>query len=178
MAERSVAPVATEKSVPEIAEDSLDSLFAKLRKERRPRIAENISKRIWAKWRKSDSATIDLFGGWARQAISKDKFAVALDLLDQITTLRPDYAEGWNQRATLHFIMKNYGKSLEDVERVLALEPRHFGALSGLGMIFQAFDEKKKALAAWYRVLALYPAMENAQKAVIRLEEQIAAKRI
>lgn len=158
--------------------DTLDDLFVKLKKERRSKIAETLSGRIWAKWFKSDSASIDLLTGWARQAMKEKKFAVALDLLDQITTLRPDYAEGWNQRATLHYYMNNYGKSLRDVERVLALEPRHFGALAGLGLIFQAFDEKEKALAAWYRVLAVYPAMKSAQKAVIALEEEIAAKRI
>lgn len=158
--------------------DSLDQLFSKLKKERHPKIAEKLSKRIWAKWFKSDSASIDLLTGWARKAMNEKKFAVALDLLDQVTTLKPGYAEGWNQRATLHYFMKSYDKSLQDVERVLALEPRHFGALSGMGLIFQAFDQKEKALAAWYKVLEVYPAMTSAQKAVIYLEDEIAAKRI
>lgn len=158
--------------------ETLDDLFAKLKKERRPQIAKSISRRIWAKWNKSDSASIDLLTGWAREAMSKKKYSIALDLLDEVTTLRPDYAEGWNQRATLHYFMQNYGKSLRDVERVLALEPRHFGALSGLGLIFQAFDEKKKALSAWYKVLAVYPAMKSAQSAVVKLEEEIAARGI
>jgi tetratricopeptide (TPR) repeat protein len=158
--------------------DSLDQLFSKLKKERHPKIANRLSKRIWAKWFKSDSDSIDLLTGWARKAMNEKNYAVALDLLDQITTLRPDYAEGWNQRATLHYFMQNYGKSLSDVERVLALEPRHFGALSGMGLIFQAFDQKERALAAWYKVLEVYPAMTSAQKAVIHLEDEIAAKRI
>jgi len=158
--------------------DSLDQLFSKLKKERHPKIAKRLSKRIWARWFKSDSASIDLLTGWARKAMNEKKYAVALDLLDQVTTLKPDYAEGWNQRATLHYFMQSYGKSLRDVERVLALEPRHFGALSGMGLIFQAFDQKKKALAAWYKVLEVYPAMTSAQKAVIHLEDEIAAKRI
>jgi len=156
----------------------LDTLFARLKKERHSAQAERISKKIWANWARSGSASIDLLSGWARDAIANDKFGVALDLLDQVTTLRPDFAEGWNQRATLHFMMKNYGKSLRDIERVLALEPRHYGALSGLGLIFQQLDDKKKALTAWYQVLALYPAMQNAQKAVIKLEEDISAKGI
>lgn len=158
--------------------DRLDTLFARLKKERHSAQAERISKKIWANWARSGSASIDLLSGWARDAITNDKFGVALDLLDQVTTLRPDFAEGWNQRATLHFMMKNYGKSMRDIERVLALEPRHYGALSGLGLIFQQLDNKKKALAAWYQVLALYPAMQNAQKAVIKLEEDISAKGI
>ena len=166
-------PAASKKQVV-----TLDQLFSKLKKERRRQIAKKISKRIWARWYKSGSASIDLLTGWARKAMAEKKYAVALDLLDQITTLKPGYAEGWNQRATLHYFMQNYGKSLHDVERVLALEPRHFGALSGMGLIFQAFDEKEKALAAWYRVLEVYPAMKSAQKAVIHLEDEIAAKKI
>ncbi len=141
-------------------------------------IAARLSQRIWSKWRHSGSSTIDLLSGWARKSMREKKYNIALDLLDQITTLRPQHAEGWNQRATLHFIMKNYGKSLQDVERVLLIEPRHFGALAGLGHIFQALGDKKRALATWYRVLEIYPAMAGAQKAVIELEEAIAAKRI
>jgi tetratricopeptide (TPR) repeat protein len=160
------------------ASERLDTLFARLKKERHPGQAERLSKKIWANWARSGSASIDLLSGWAREAIANDKFSVALDLLDQVTTLHPDFAEGWNQRATLHFMMKNYGKSMRDIERVLVLEPRHYGALSGLGLIFQELDDKKQALAAWYKVLALYPAMQSAQKAVIKLEEDISAKGI
>ncbi len=160
------------------APDSLDNLFSKLKKERRPQVAKRLSRLIQTKWSQSGSDSIDLLSNWARKAIAEKKYPVALDLLDQITTLKPDFAEGWNQRATLHYLMKSYGKSLSDVERVLALEPRHYGAITGMGLIFQVLDEKKQALAAWYRVLELYPAMKNAQKAVIDLEETIAAKRI
>ena len=98
--------------------DRLDTLFARLKKERHSASAEQISKKIWANWALSGSASIDLLSGWARDAITNDNFGVALDLLDQVTTLRPDFAEGWNQRATLHFMMKNYGKSMRDIERV------------------------------------------------------------
>ncbi len=165
-------PVAAKQS------NSLDSLFARLKKERHAARANLLSQKILTKWSHSGSASIDLLLGWSRKAIAENKFSVALDLLDQITTLRPGYAEGWNQRATLHFMMKNYGKSIRDIERVLALEPRHYGALSGLGLIFETLDNKKKALEAWYRVLALYPALKSAQRAVIKLEEDISAKGI
>ncbi len=99
---------------------------------------------------------------------------VALDLLDQIIILAPDYAEGWNRRATLHFALKEYGRSISDIERVLELEPRHYGALSGLAVILQGLDRKEKSLETWYKVLEIYPANEQAQKAVIKLEDELA----
>ena len=103
---------------------------------------------------------------------------VALDLLDQVIALRPDYAEGFNQRATLHFMMENYGKSIVDIERTLALEPRHYGALAGLATILEHLGEKDRALETWYRVLSVYPAMKSAQDSVVRLEEELADSRI
>ena len=70
------------------------------------------------------------------------KFDVALDFLDQVVTLQPTYAEGWNRRATVHFMMKNYGKSMSDIDHTLQLEPRHFGALSGMAQIMKNTGHK------------------------------------
>ncbi len=164
--------------LPDIVElpDNLDALFALLKRQRDQTKARKISKKIWKIWFVSNSKSIDLLSGWAREAMSKKQYSVALDLLDQVTTLQPTYAEGWNQRATLHYLMGSLGKSIADVERVLELEPRHFGALSGLAIMLQRLDRKRAALDVWHRVLDVYPAMGNAQKSVIRLEEELAAK--
>lgn len=157
---------------------SLDGLFAQLKKTSDTERAKRISQRIWSMWQTSDSRSIDLLTNWARSASSKKSFNKALDLLDQVVVLRPDYAEGFNQRATLHFQMENYGKSISDIERVLALEPRHYGALSGLAMILERLEQKDKSLEAWYRVLNVYPALKSAQNAVLRLEEELAGNGI
>lgn len=161
----------------ELAKD-LDGLFAQLGKTRNTRRAKRISGRVWELWRESDSKSVDLLTGWASTAMSAKRFSQALDLLDQVVYLRPDFAEGYNQRATLHFMMENYAKSISDIERTLALEPRHYGALAGLASIFERLNQKERALDTWYRTLAVYPAMKSAQNAVIRLEEQLAGSGI
>ena len=77
--------------------------------------------------------------------------------------IAPNYAEGWNQRATLHYMMENYGKSVADIEKTLALEPRHYGALAGLASIQQSIGNDRAALKTWYRALEIYPAMKSGQ---------------
>lgn len=161
----------------ELARD-LDGLFDQLRRTRDRNNADRISTRIWEIWQTSDSRSIDLLTLWARSASGRRRFDVALDLMDQVVAMRPDYAEGFNQRATLHFMMENYGKSIADIERTLALEPRHYGALAGLAAILERLEKKDDALETWYRTLTIYPAMKSAQDAVIRLEEELAGSGI
>ena len=107
-----------------------------------------------------------------------EKFDVALDFLDQVVTIAPAYAEGWNRRATVHFMMNNYSKSLADINRTLALEPRHFGALSGLAQIMTNTGRKQHALGAWQRVLEIYPMLRSAQTALATLSEELAGEGI
>lgn len=171
------APVETAKPSFVLAKD-LDGLFTQLKRTSNSKRAERISRRIWEHWQTSDSRSVDLLTTWAREATGGKRYGQALDLLDQVVVLRPAYAEGYNQRATLHFLMKNYGKSITDIERTLALEPRHYGALAGLANIFEKLGDDKRALATWYRALAVYPAMKNGQAAILRLEENLAGSAI
>ena len=103
---------------------------------------------------------------------------MALDFLDQITVLSPDYAEGWNRRATVHYMMHSFGKSMSDIERTLELEPRHFGALSGMAQILKETGRKQMALDAYHRVLDIYPMMRNAQNELATLSEELAGEGI
>ena len=139
----------------------LDTLFADLKRERNEKAAERIATRIREEWVKSGSASVDLMMLWAQQAIEAKKYDVALDFLDQVVTLQPEYAEGWNRRATVHFMMRNYRKSMSDIEHTLQLEPRHFGALSGMAQIMAASGRKEMALRAWQRVLDVYPMLRT-----------------
>lgn len=157
--------------------EMLNDLFSQLAKETKTGAANGIVRRIWASWTDSGSATINGLMNFSKQSMDKRKFAEAEDLLDQIVTLAPDYPEGWNRRATLYFLMRQYGKSIRDIEQTLRYEPRHFGALAGLGMILQQVGNKKKALETWYKLLEIYPASTQAQKAVIQLEETFTGKR-
>jgi len=154
----------------------IDALFADLKRESNERAAQRIAERITTEWRRSGSASIDLMMQWAGKAAEEKKFDVALDFLDQVTTLKPDYAEGWNRRATVHFAMENYAKSMSDIERTLRLEPRHFGALNGMAEILKEHGYKRQALGAFERILAVYPMMRSAQREFSELSDELAGQ--
>jgi tetratricopeptide (TPR) repeat protein len=163
---------------PARATSRLDTLFGNLKRERNERAAERIASQIQDEWNESGSASIDLMMQWSQQAMAAQKFDIALDFLDQVTTLAPSYAEGWNRRATVHFMMHNFRKSMSDIDRTLRLEPRHFGALAGMAQIMTAKGNKQLALEAWQRVLTIYPMMRNAQDQVATLSEELAGEAI
>ncbi len=159
-------------------ENRLDALFSQLKRERNEKAAERIASRIADEWARSGSASIDLMMTWSQTALEGKKFDVALDFLDQVVTMEPTYAEGWNRRATVHFVMQNYAKSMADINHTLQLEPRHFGALSGMGQIMKNTGRDELALQAWQRVLDIYPMMRSAQNEVATLSEELAGEDI
>lgn len=172
-------PIVQEPAAPpETRESRLDALFAQLKRERNEKAAERIAKRIWDEWSQSGSASVDLMMQWSQKAVEEQKYDVALDFLDEVVTLSPAYAEGWNRRATLHFMMSNYAKSMSDIDHTLALEPRHFGALSGMAQILKNTGRKELALQAYQRVLDIYPMMRSAQNEVGTLSEELAGEGI
>lgn len=150
-------------------DDRLDGLFAKLKKERNPESAGAIAEQIRETFSISGSATVDMLMGSATKAASEKRFGAALDFLDQVTLLAPDFAEGWNRRATVHYMMGNLPKAMSDTARVLTLEPRHIGALGGLAGILQETGRSKQALEAWESYLSYYPADRDAQKQALEL---------
>jgi tetratricopeptide (TPR) repeat protein len=157
--------------------DPLDGLFSELKRERDTKQAKRISERIWARWRDSGSATTNLLLQWADKAMVDKKNSLALDLLDQVVVLMPDFAEGWNRRATLHYAMGNHSKSMADINRVLALEPRHFGAMAGMAAILDASGNDALALRAWEQMLEVYPANRQAQTKVGELADKLAGSK-
>jgi tetratricopeptide (TPR) repeat protein len=177
-------PAATEGAAPaeqpraKTQAERLDQLFSELKKERNEKAAERIATRIWGEWGQSGSASIDLMMEWSQTAMTDRKFDVALDFLDQVVTIRPSYAEGWNRRATVHYMMRNYAKSMADISETLRLEPRHFGALSGMAAMLEATGRKEQALHAYERVLEIYPMMRSAQGQVATLSEELAGEGI
>ena len=177
--DQAAAPAAPDAPPPVMTKQAhLDQLFSDLKRERNEKADERIAGNIWSEWFQSGSASIDLMMIWSQKAIEGQKFDVALDFLDQVVTLQPTYAEGWNRRATVHFMMKNYGKSMSDIDHTLQLEPRHFGALSGLAQIMALTGHKQSALEAWQKVLAIYPMMRSAQDQVATLSEELAGEGI
>jgi len=176
--ENLVAPPPVYDDVPLAAERErtrLDDLFVDLKKARDRRYAASVADSIWSEWFRSGSATVDLMMTWANEAFDEKKYNVALDFLDQVVIRAPDFAEGWNRRATVHYSMDHFAKSMTDIERTLELEPRHFGALAGMATILERTGRKQAALKAWEKALSVYPAMQSAQDAVIRLSDELAA---
>ena len=112
----------------------------------------------------------------ADKAMAENKDTAAFDYLDEVIQLAPDYVEGWNQRATLHYKEGNYRKSMSDINRVLAIEPRHFGAIAGMAMILTSYGHEELALEAWQRFLDLYPSERRAQKALGDIAEKAGGK--
>jgi tetratricopeptide (TPR) repeat protein len=156
----------------------LDKLFGDLKRERNERAADRIAQQIWRQWLDSGSATVDLLMQWSNDAIQAKKYPVALDFLDQIIALDPSYAEGWNRRATVHYVMGDYTMSMADIDKTLQLEPRHFGALAGMAEILKDTGRKKLALRAYEQVLQVYPMMRSAQSAVESLSQDLAGQDI
>lgn len=157
----------------ETREEKIERLFSELRKQADGSKATRIAARIEREWRRSGSATVDLLMQRAAKAMADKNNAAALDVLDQTLVLDPGYAEAWNRRATLNFTMDRWGRSLADIEQTLAREPRHWGALMGLGMILERLDEKQKAFDTYMKVLAVYPALKSAQDAAARLADDL-----
>ena len=169
------SPAAPVEATPQ---NKLDGLFTELKRERNEKAAERIAGRIWEEWGRSGSASIDLMMEWSKTAMDGRKFDVALDFLDQVVTMRPTYSEGWNRRATVHFMMNNFSKSMSDINQTLRLEPRHFGALAGMAEILKNGGKKELALNAWQRVLDVYPMMRSAQTEVATISEELAGEAI
>src|SRR5215470_2643733 len=132
---------------------NIDFLFDALKAAPDPEIAKQVENRIWAIWLASGSDTADLLMSRVKAAIEAKDTRLAIQLLDSIIEIKPDYVEAWNRRATLFFAMKDYGRAMADIHEVLNREPRHFGALAGLGMILEEVGEDKQALDAYRKAL-------------------------
>lgn len=174
-APREIAPTgAPDASTPA---ERLDTLFEQLRREPDAAKAGEIATLIQAQWLRSGSATIDLLMSRAAEAAAKKETAAALDLLDQTIVLSPGYAEGWNRRATVNYSENRYDLSMADVEETLRREPRHFAALTGLATMQEELGQRRRALETYLRVLAIYPALKEAQDAALRLSDELAGER-
>lgn len=154
-------------------EERLDKLFAELLKTSNEVKARRIAAQISGIWAQSGSATVDLLLGWSYDAMSQKKYAVAIDFLDEAVALAPENAESWNRRAALHVLNSEYDRAIYDINRALELEPRHFGALTGLAGILQERGHKASALKVYERILTLYPMMREAQRQVQSLSEEL-----
>jgi tetratricopeptide (TPR) repeat protein len=157
---------------------NLDFLFGALKAAPDEATAKAVEERIWAVWVSSRSDTTMLLMSRVKTALETKDVDLALKLLDGIVKIKPDYIEGWNRRATLYYMKKDYRRSLADIREVLKREPRHFGALSGLGLILQDLGDEKQALEVYRRALAVYPRLQRIPDLVKTLKEKVEGRDI
>jgi tetratricopeptide (TPR) repeat protein len=157
---------------------NLDFLFGALKLAPDDTTAKAIEERIWALWVVSRSDTANLLMSRVKTAIEAQDTDLAIELLNAIVKIKPDYIEAWNRRATLYYMKKDYGHSLADIREVLKREPRHFGALSGLGLIMQDIGDDKQALEVYRRALAVYPRLQRIPDVVKTLQEKVEGRDI
>jgi tetratricopeptide (TPR) repeat protein len=169
------------KQLPRVGGDptkNLDFLFGALKAAPDEESAKAIEERIWAVWVISRSDTANLLMTRVRSAVEQQDTDLAIQLLDAIIKIKPDYVEAWNRRATLYYMKKDYGHALADIREVLKREPRHFGALSGLGLILQDIGDDKQALEVYRRALAVYPRLQRVPDLVKSLSEKVEGRDI
>ena len=157
---------------------NLDFLFGALKVAPDAASAKHIEERIWSLWLASGSDTANLLMTRVKAAMEAKDVDLALKLLDSIVEIRPEYIEAWNRRATLHYMKKDFARSLADIRQVLAREPRHFGAMAGLGMIMQEIGEDKRALDVYRRVLAVHPHIQRIPDLMKQLIEKVEGRDI
>ena len=151
---------------------TVDDLFAELQGAD-PVDADRIEDRILSEWSKSGSATMDLLLKRGRDALEAEEYEAAVDHLSALVDHAPDFAEGYNTRAIAYYRQGRHGQALEDIGRALTLNPRHFGALSGLALILHELGMNDSALEVWRVVLELNPSREDARMAIEELERQL-----
>ncbi len=150
----------------------LDDLFTAL-KATDAAGAQEISRRIWEEWSKSGSPAMDLLLQRGRAAMAAGDNETAIGHFNAIIDHAPEFAEAYNARATAYYNMGRLGQSLEDVRVVLALNPRHFGALSGLGLIMNELGHHDFALRAYQAIEDIYPTQPNLRENIERLEQAL-----
>jgi tetratricopeptide (TPR) repeat protein len=158
--------------------ENLDFLFEALKVAPDETSAKHIENRIWAVWIVTKSDTANLLMVRAKAAMDADNNDLAIKLLDTIIEIKPDYTEAWNRRATVFFEQKDFARALSDIRHVLANEPRHFGALAGLGMIMQELGDEKRALEAFRRALEIHPRLERVPELVKSLTDTVDGRKI
>jgi tetratricopeptide (TPR) repeat protein len=155
------------------SDERLDALFEMLKTARDAETAQSVEAEIWRIWIQSGSGDIDALMVEGVAAMSHRRLEDAISIFGEITERAPNFAEGWNKRATAYYLNEDYVASVQDIQRTLALEPRHFGAISGMGLIFLRRGDEAGALAAFEAVLAIHPPAPGTRQRVEELRERL-----
>jgi len=156
----------------------LPALFAQLKAAPSAEAANEVEQQIWQLWIISGNDEIDQLMAVGLHAMAGRDLGVALAVFDEMVKRAPDFAEGWNKRATVHYMMGNYEQSVADIEKTLELEPRHFGSLSGLGLVNLALGRDAAALEAFEAALKIHPHLSGADSTIRELRDKVKGKGI
>ncbi len=156
----------------------LDSLFEQLKAAESEDAAAFVENLIWELWLISEQEEVNVLMAKGIEEMSRGNYARAVQAFSAITELSPDFPEGWNKRATAHYLKGDFSASMRDIERTLALEPRHFGALTGLGLIHSALGNELAALKAYETVLSIHPKQKGLQKYVEELRRKLGFRKM
>lgn len=156
----------------------LDPLFAQLRAADDAAAARLIEAEIWDIWLRSDDQTVNDLMAFGVARLNHAEYDLALAAFDQIVQRAPNFAEGWNKRATTLYLLGRFADSEKDIDRVLALEPRHFGALSGLGLCDARLNRTKEALEDFRRAQAIDPNLPGVAENIEEMKKRLARESI
>ena len=156
----------------------LGGLFAALAQAPRLSVALTIEATIWEIWLDGGEPTLNELMGRGVEAMQENRLGDAAECFTELILAAPGFAEAWNKRATVYYLMDRLEGSVRDIERTLALEPRHFGAISGMGLIFLERGDEQGALDAFEKVLEIHPNAPGARLHVDRLRERLKHQRI
>lgn len=149
----------------------LEDLFADLRSETDVYRANTIAGQIWQIWFIHEDPQASGLMERGVQQMNSNSVRAALDTFDRLIALKPDFAEAWNRRATIYYQIGEYDASLRDIAEVLKLEPFHFGALSGRGLVYMGKEDYFMARRAFLTLLEVYPVMPGVKDNVEMLEQ-------
>ena len=156
----------------------LDPLFIALKATADADEADQLEAGIWALWGLSGDDEIDQMMTIGINAMGDGDGETALTAFNEIISRAPDYAEGWNKRATLFYLAGEQELAISDIKKTLALEPRHFGAYSGLGLVYMGLGEERKALDAFEKALEIHPHMDGAESYIRELRDIVKGRGI
>lgn len=156
----------------------LNDLFTELSETENLQKGKVIEQSIWGIWLESGSDTVDFLMVQGMSYMGQGALGKALTIFTSIIKIDPEYSEGWNKRATVLFLMGEFSASVEDIGRTLELEPRHFGALAGLGQIYDRLDSSNGARSAFEKAVKINPHMATVKERLKQLQKEIDDKKI
>jgi len=144
----------------------LDALFQALRTTSDEAYAESVEEHIWDFWLEHPNSEMIRVMREGVLSLNADDYAAALDAFDKVIAMDANYAEAWNKRATVYYMLGDYRAAVDDLHHALVLEPRHFGSLTGLGLVYLALNQPQPALRAFDAALALNPHLDKVRQQV------------